>query len=228
MGESRVRYLEQTLSTLGYNDSLRAMDWMIQEMSAEKGHARHNGTHYYYHLVDVAQDLLSFGIRKESIITSAILHDSIEDVDGVTYFMIRDKFGHEVVNMVDLVTKRKDVDYKDGANLKAYLELIKNSVGAALIKTADRKHNFGTLLDATPEKKHRQALETEKYFIPFFKECRNLYPRYAHYFFAAKTAIEPHLWEIKEHYAEIAELKAQFEQSKYDEARYQQMCEDLG
>ena len=207
MNESRVRFLEGSLSTLGYNNALRAMDWMIEEMCSEKGFSRHNGTHYYYHLIDTTQDLFNHGIRNEDILTACLLHDAIEDIEGVTSMMIKDKFGESVAEMVRLVTKRKGINYKNHSNLVPYLDLISKNVGASLIKTADRKHNFGTLRDATPEKKLRQALETEQYFIPFFKECRNKYPRYASYFFSAKTSIEPHLWEIKEHCEEVEQLK---------------------
>lgn len=212
--ESRVRHLETTLSTLGFDDALRALDWMMEEMCVEKGYERHNGTHYYYHLVDTTQDLLNHGVRNEDILTACLLHDAIEDIEGVTYFMINDKFGKAVADMVRLVTKMDGVDYKKEDNLINYLYLISLNVGASLIKTADRKHNFGTLADATPEKKMRQALETEKHFIPFFKECRNKFPRYASYFFSAKTSIEPHLWGIKEHYQEVEELKKQLETYK--------------
>lgn len=209
MTESRVRFLEQTLAILGYDDSLNALQWMMEEMCVEKNFKRHNGTHYYYHLVDTTQDLLNHGIRDERIITACLLHDAIEDIDGVTYEMIKDKFGQDVAMMVLLVTKRKEIDYKNDINMWSYLDLISGNMGASLIKTADRKHNFSTLRDATPEKKLRQAIETEKFFVPFFKECRGRYPRYAGYFFSAKTTIEPHLWEIKEHYWEVEELKKQ-------------------
>lgn len=224
MQESRVRFLEQQLVTLGFNDSLRAMDWMIEEMCSEKGFSRHNGTHYYYHLIDTTQDLLNHGIKNQDIITACLLHDAIEDIEGVTYTMIADKFNGNVADMVKFVTKVDGVDYKNGENLKDYLDLISFNVGASLIKTADRKHNFGTLRDATAEKKLRQALETEQYFIPFFKKCRNIYPRYASYFFSAKTSIEPHLWEIKEHYEEVSELREEIS-SLHDEIHglYQQL-----
>lgn len=207
MGESRVQFLEQSLSTLGYEDTLRALDWMVAEMCAEKGFARHDGTHYYYHLVDTTQDLLSHGIRDQDILTACMLHDSIEDVEGITYRMIDDKFNRRVANIVLLLTKRPGVDYKQSAHTLIYLRSIYEDVGAALIKTADRKHNFGTLRDASPEKKLRQALQTEELFIPFFKACRKKYPRYAGYFFSAKTAIEPHLWEIKAHAETVRSLK---------------------
>lgn len=207
MGESRVRFLEQSLQILGYEDSLRALDWMVEEMSSEKGFSRHNGTHYYYHLVDTTQDLLNHGVRNQDIITACILHDAVEDIDGVTVKMIEDKFGHNVAIMVYLVTKKEFLDYKDEKNMELYLSGILVNVGSCLIKTVDRKHNFSTLQDATPEKKLRQALETEKHFIPFFKACRNKFPRYAGFFFSAKTTIEPHLWEIKEHYEQVNKLE---------------------
>ncbi|MNE75779.1 hypothetical protein D3C80_1719690 [compost metagenome] len=90
-----------------------------------------------------------------------------------------------------------------------YLNGISRFVWTALIKTSDRKHNFSTLRDATPEKRMKQAIETETYFIPRFKEWRKQYPRYAPYFFGAKTSIEPHLWAIKEYQTEIERLSQQ-------------------
>jgi GTP pyrophosphokinase len=212
--ESRVSYLEDMLAKLGFTDALRAMDWMIEEMCAEKGFVRHNGTHYYYHLIDATQDALNFGIREEPVITGILLHDAPEDIEGVTVKMIESLYGTRVATAVDLVTKRKGVDYKNGENLKQYLNQILQNRDASIIKTADRKHNFSTLRDATPEKKLRQANETETYFIPFFKEARKRYVRYSSYFFSAKTAIEPHLWEIKEHFKEVQQLKEEIERLK--------------
>ena len=208
MRASRVRYLEKCLSILGYTDSLKAMDFIIEEMCAEKGFQRHDGSHYYYHLIDATQDLLNHGIREQNIITACLLHDAVEDIEWVSIKTIEEEYGHEVATMVDLVTKKPNLDYKGREQLMyEYLDKISRNVGASLIKTADRKHNFSTLKDATREKKLRQADETERLFMPFFKYCRKLYPRYANYFFSAKTAIEPHLWEIKERYAEVEELE---------------------
>lgn len=212
MSQSQLRFLEQNLTTLGYTDSLRALDWMVEEMCAEKGFQRHNGEHYYYHLIHTTQDLLSHGIRNQNIITACLLHDAVEDIEGVTVRMIQDKFGLEVATMVDLVTKKKGIDYKnDKEAMELYLFAIYQHVGASLIKTSDKKHNFGTLRDATAEKKLRHALEAEELFIPFFKQCRVKYPRYAGYFFSAKTAIEPHLWEIKAHYEEVEGMQAELD-----------------
>ena len=208
---SRVQFLEQTLSTLGYQDSLRALDLVIEEMNAEKGFVRHSGAHYYYHLVDVTQKLLNFGVRDEDTITAALLHDIVEDVDGYTPALIAKLFNSRVAHYVQVLSKKPGVNYKEAENLVPYLEEISKYCATALIKTADRIHNFGTLLEATPEKKMRQALETERHFIPYFKLWRNMYPRYSNFFFEAKTQIEPHLWEIKEHYEEVNSLKQEIE-----------------
>lgn len=221
MSESRVRLFEQRMADAGQEMTLRALDMVKEEMCAAKGFARHDGTNYYNHCVDVAQDLFNHGIRDEDILTAALLHDIVEDVEGITLRMIEDKFNKRVAKMVDLVTKEKSVNYKQGDLIKVlYLEPMLRDPGACLLKASDRKHNFSTLRDATPEKKVRQAIETEKFFFPFFKEAMKRYPRYAAYFLSAKTAIKPHLMEILEHYEEvnalnarIAELEAQLNKS---------------
>lgn len=218
MSESRVRFFEQQISILGYEESLEALDWMMEVMAAP-AYARNDGSHYYNHLVDVAQDLLNHGIRDQDIITAALLHDAIEDVPGITNKMIDAKFNSRVTKMVDLVTKEPMVNYKKGDLIKVlYLDPILNNCGAALIKTADRKHNFSTLVGSDPEKKMRQVNETEKYFFPFFKEAMVRYPRFAPYFLSAKTAIKPHLMEIREHYEEVYLLEKELKELK---SRYQ-------
>lgn len=208
MSSRRIRSFEKLLSDLGYLESLKAFDLMREEMCAEKGFKRHNGDHYYYHLVDVTQILLNFGIRDEITITSALLHDFIEDVNWANHTVVKSMFGKEVADVVQILSKNPDIDYKtDIEEKKLYILGCMETLRTALIKAADRMHNFGTLLDASPEKKLRQALETEEFFIPAFEECAELYPRHWAFFMFVKTSIEPHLWEIKEHYKEVLYFK---------------------
>lgn len=219
MASSRTRHLEGELHTLGFKMAMLAFQLVKSEMNAEKGYTRHNGTHYYYHCVDVAQKLINFGIKEkhtfqiegsvtdEEIITAALLHDIVEDVSKFTIQWISEHFNQNVASMIQLLTKKPEIDYKNPTHLTSYLNKISEHPGAALIKTADRMHNFGTLKDADVDKKLRYSEETRLYFIPFFKKCRKLYPRYASFFFEAKTQIEPQLWEIEEHYSEVEQLK---------------------
>jgi guanosine-3',5'-bis(diphosphate) 3'-pyrophosphohydrolase len=196
---SRTKFLLQNLKVLGYNQALKAAHLIINEMSIENGFARHDGTNYYHHLVDVAQTLLNFGVRKEEIIIAALLHDYVEDVEGVTVKFVETMFNREVSKMVELLTKKRGVDYKDEKNMEDYLNQIFTSEGASLVKVADRLHNFSNMRESTSlAHKERQVTETEKFYIPFFKRCRNEFVEYSHFFFHAKTVIEPIMYEMKE------------------------------
>lgn len=202
--EGRVRFFRHQLTVLGFHQALRATELVVTEMNREKGFCRDgDGSHYYYHCVDVAQKLLNVGVREEGIIAAALLHDLVEDVEGYSIPVISRLFGERVAHMVDLVTKKKNANYKEKETMDQYLSAISNDLGASLIKTSDRMHNFGSMLGLTMDRKMRQVLETEEFYIPFFKKCRQRYPSFAPFFFDAKTTIEPHLIEIKEHYRDV-------------------------
>lgn len=198
---SRERLLIQTLRTKNQQKALRALFFIIDEMNVEKGFSRHDGTDYYLHIIDVTQDLINNGIDNEDILTAAILHDALEDIPGVSLLYLTQEYGAVVAHMVDLVTKDKSINYHtNDTEMKAYLSRISENVGAALIKTADRIHNFSTMREGTSvEHKRKQVRNTETFFFPFFKECRNAYPYYSHYFYGAKYAIEPILYATKEY-----------------------------
>lgn len=228
MLSSRTRFLKTTLTILGYANAQRALDLMIEEMNAKKGYCRHDGSDYYLHLVDVAQKLLNFGVRDEITITAAILHDAIEDVPWINYEYIYREYGKEVADTVQIVTKKPNIDYKkDKEALVEYLNGCMQTKRSALIKTADRIHNFNTLGSAKLEKQLRVALETEEYFIPFFKYCRNEYSEHANFFFQAKTEIEPHLLKIKESDVREKELQKQNEELKLELQKEKEKTEKL-
>ncbi|MNV33838.1 Guanosine-3',5'-bis(diphosphate) 3'-pyrophosphohydrolase [compost metagenome] len=198
---SRTKYLEQCLKSINSKQALKAFYLVINVMNAKNGYTRHNGTDYFLHLIDVTQILFNYGIKDDDILAAALLHDIVEDCYklGYTLDYIVTEFNSRIAEMVDLVTKKPGIDYKIAENMTAYLEAIFWNIGSALIKAADRIHNFGTLGDATRAKINKQACETKTFFIPFFKRCRNEYPQYSGFFFAAKTTIEPHLHEIETH-----------------------------
>lgn len=212
---SRVTHLEHQLAILGFDDALNAFDLVLSEMNAENGFKRHDGFHYFYHLVDVAQILLNFGIRDEDITTAALLHDFIEDVDWATYEYIQDQFNTRVADIVIRLTKKQGVDYKtDFAEMGQYLTEIEACYESALIKTADRIHNFSSMRSSSRNHRKRQVKETRDFYIPFFKACRNRYVRYSNFFFFAKTTIEPILYEIEENIRVTEELEQEIKALK--------------
>lgn len=205
--QSRVEHLRKELTDLGFKKAIYALDGVISIMNADEGYKRKDGSHYYYHLVDATQDLINNGIKDEETLTACLLHDFVEDVPWATLRLIEVNFGGEVANIVSLVTKSDDVDYKVDENLQRYLDSILTNVKACLVKTADRKHNFSTLGSTSDKHEIRQANETEKFFIPFFKEARQTYPEYSAYFHSAKTTIMPHLKRIQKAHEEEERLK---------------------
>lgn len=197
-------HLERELSTLNFQHSLKALDLVVDEMSAEKGFVRHNGIPYYEHLIAVAQLLSNFGFKDDNILAIALLHDILEDVEGYTQKLLEREFNAEIAEAVFLVTKKPNIDYKNNSEeMKNYLRLISDNRIASLVKTADRIHNFFTLQYSSLKHRQNQVDNTLIYFIPFFKTCRHKYVRDEHFYYHAKTFIEPLAFEIKRYLNDV-------------------------
>lgn len=214
--QSPSQFLERRLAILyGINsNAIKAFDLVREEMCVAKGFKRDNGTDYYNHCIDVTNTLISFNIRDEDVICAALLHDIIEDVEGYSEVTITKLFNSNVARLVMLVTKQKGIDYKKSDIMKSYLEQIMSDMNASAIKTADRMHNMMTLEEKTFEARYRKAMETKTYYIPFFRMCRHLYPRYENLFYAARAEIEPLIFHIESFYKEIQRQKLEIEELK--------------
>lgn len=208
LSQTPRQFLERRLATLfGINSmAIRALDLVCEEMSKEKGFIRDDGQDYFNHCIEVATTLLSFCIKDEDAICAGLLHDLVEDVEGYTKEVIAKLFNENVAYLVMIVTKDPNIDYDIPENLIAYLEEIAKNIFTACIKTADRMHNMMTMEKKTFEATYRKALETDKYYLPFFKYCRVTYPRYENLFFAARSQIYPLSHQIKRSFKEITRL----------------------
>ena len=212
--QSPSQFLERRLVTLYglKSQAIKALDLVREEMCVEKGFKRDNGTDYYNHCVDVANTLISFRIIDEDVICAALLHDIIEDVEGYRKVTIEKMFNSNVARLVMLVTKKEGVNYKQPEAIKEYLETISTDMNAAAIKASDRMHNMMTLEEKTFEARYRKAIETKTYYLPFFKQCRNIYPRYENLFYAARAEIEPLIFHIESFYTEIQKQQKEIEE----------------
>ena len=207
--QSPSQFLERRIATLYGVESLsmKALDLVKEEMCVEKGFKRNNGDHFYYHCVDVANTLISFEIKSEDTIAAALLHDIIEDVHGYEEVTIAKLFNPNVARLVRLVTKKSGVNYKDPDTINDYLAGIMTDKDASAIKTADRMHNMLTLLEKSFRGRYEKSLETEQFYLPFFKKCMLLFPRYENLFYAASAQIEPLIYHIQSMYKEIERLE---------------------
>jgi GTP diphosphokinase / guanosine-3',5'-bis(diphosphate) 3'-diphosphatase len=144
-------------------------------IDSHKNVFRKSGEPYYIHPLKVALSLLrTFSITDNESIVAALLHDTVEDVENITYGTIRSKFGADVAQIVDGVTKIKgaNTQHMDKAATygKLFLTLV-NDIRTIYIKLADRLDNMKTLFHLPPHKQKAIAYETLNFYTPF---CQRL------------------------------------------------------
>ena len=140
---------------------------------AEQAHAnqfRKSGDPYFCHPCAVAV-ILSDLMLDATTIAAGLLHDCVEDVDGVTQQVISEQFGQDVALLVDGVTKltRQNFSSREEAQAetlrKMFLAMAKD-IRVVLIKLADRLHNMRTLKSQRPERQVPIARETLDIYAP--------------------------------------------------------------
>jgi len=88
------------------------------------------GKRYVWHPIHVMINVKGYN---EKIV--ALLHDIVEDTDVTIPDLKNLKFSKEVVEAVDVISKKKDQEYF------SYLKLIKDNSIAKKVKIEDLKHN---------------------------------------------------------------------------------------
>ncbi|MBO7364871.1 MAG: bifunctional (p)ppGpp synthetase/guanosine-3',5'-bis(diphosphate) 3'-pyrophosphohydrolase [Lachnospiraceae bacterium] len=139
-------------------------------VNAHKDQKRKSGEPYIIHPLNVALILAELELDLDSIIAS-LLHDVIEDTD-VTYQDIEQKFGTDVANIVDGVSKVTQIDWSvdkgdvEAENLRKMFMAMAKDIRVILVKLADRLHNMRTYQFWSPETQQRKARETMEIFSP--------------------------------------------------------------
>ena len=85
---------------------LRAYNYALKKHGDQK---RKSGEPYIIHPTNVAYTIAEIGLDEKTI-SAALLHDVVEDTDA-TYSDIVNEFGKEIADMVDGVTKLKQIQY---------------------------------------------------------------------------------------------------------------------
>lgn len=133
------------------------------------GQMRTSGEPYFSHPVAVAMLLAEQRLDDATIVT-ALLHDTIEDT-GSTYAEIARRFGDEIAQLVDGVTKLTNLELSSvedaqAENFRKLLMAMSKDLRVLLVKLADRLHNMRTIRHLRPEKQARKARETMEIFAP--------------------------------------------------------------
>ncbi len=133
---------------------------------AFQGIQRKDGNPYVKHLIDTAEIVVDLTAGPNTIIAS-LLHDSIEDIDSISYEDIEREFSKDVADLVDAVTKVSSEE-KDSKNktVQKLFSLMRDDVRVIIIKIADRLNNMRTLSAMSKDKQNRIARQTLELYAP--------------------------------------------------------------
>lgn len=137
--------------------------------AAHADQKRKSGELYITHPLAVASILADLNLDLSSII-AAVLHDTVEDTE-VTVAEVRDKFGDQVAEIVDGLTKIGKVKFRSNQermaeNFRKMIVAMAKDLRVILIKLADRLHNMRTIQCMPSAKAKRIAQETLDIYAP--------------------------------------------------------------
>ena len=137
--------------------------------SLHGGQLRQSGDPYISHPVEAAYIASQLSLDV-STVTACLLHDVVEDT-GCSYDDIEAMFGKSVAELVDGVTKLKQIKYSSREeqqveNLRKMFFAMSKDIRVVVIKLIDRLHNMRTLGFMPEHKRLRIAKETLDVYAP--------------------------------------------------------------
>lgn len=141
-----------------------------------EGQFRKGGAEYLVHPLRVCAYLAALKLDDDILLSAALLHDVIEDVEAVRNDpqSLVNIYGvsQEVVDLVIRLTKLKCTP------IDVYYKAVSEDWRAILIKLSDRCNNVSTLDCFTPEKMTAYIKETEDYVLQLCRYAKLHYPKY--------------------------------------------------
>ncbi len=138
---------------------------------AHKDARRKSGEPYIFHPIAVAIIVAQeIGMGATSI-TSALLHDVVEDTDYTVEY-ISQEFGPKVARVVKGLTKLSNIDFQNSIesiqaeNYRKIVNTMSEDIRVILVKLADRLHNMRTLESMAHHKQLKIASETVSFYAP--------------------------------------------------------------
>jgi GTP diphosphokinase / guanosine-3',5'-bis(diphosphate) 3'-diphosphatase len=132
---------------------------------------RRSGEAYIMHPCSVAKILAEeMDVVDPEILSAALLHDTVEDVEYVTTPLVGEKFGSYVAAIVEGCTKvTKDSSDKQRLSKKVHRKIFSGAAlrpEVMLVKLADRLHNLRTLGAMPKHKRQKISDETLDIYAP--------------------------------------------------------------
>lgn len=137
--------------------------------SLHEGQYRVSEEPYIVHPIEVACILANLQADADTI-CAALLHDILEDTDTKPE-EIKEKFGEDVLNLVNGVTKLSKYSFssreeRQAENFRKMFLAMADDIRVIFLKLADRLHNMRTLNYMTAPKQKEIAQETLEIFAP--------------------------------------------------------------
>ncbi len=151
------------------SDTTLIEDAFALAAKAHQGQTRKSGEPYIRHPVAVATIIARQGLD-DITVAGALLHDSVEDTE-VSLDDLKDRFGQDLTDIVDGVTKLERVRYdskeqQQAASMRKMIVAIAQDLRVLIIKLADRLHNLRTVAGMPTFKQERVARETLDVYAP--------------------------------------------------------------
>jgi GTP diphosphokinase / guanosine-3',5'-bis(diphosphate) 3'-diphosphatase len=162
LGEELAKYLEpDKISSI--EEAYHFAKW------AHRKQKRLTGEPYITHPVAAAKILAEIRMDYQSIMAT-LLHDVIEDTEASKQDLV-DKFGDDVAELVDGVSKLTKIKFESRAEMQAenfrkmVLAMVRD-IRVIIVKLADRLHNMRTISAMSPKKQRIKARETLEIYAP--------------------------------------------------------------
>ena len=171
-------YLKGYAMGLEWHDTLEALSFA---RVAHKDQRRKSGEPYIVHPLTVASHAVALGIKEDTIVAAAILHDVVEDC-GV-------KAENLPVSMDTRDAVRRLTHIK-GEPLGPYYREIGEDRIASIVKLLDRCDNVSTMAGVFSVEKVAQYIgETRQFVLPLLRETKDKWPNDSNALFVLKYHI---------------------------------------
>ncbi len=168
--QASITHLQKIISSyMPKKDVARVKEAYKFSDQAHLGQFRSSGAPYITHPIAVTEICAGWKLDADALM-AALLHDVMED-QGIPKTELAEKFGTDVAELVDGLSKLDRLDFATKAQQQAesfrkMLLAMARDLRVILIKLADRLHNMRTLGAVGPDKRRRIARETLDIYAP--------------------------------------------------------------
>lgn len=153
------------------NENTEVIDraWQHADQLHE-GQKRKSGEMYFIHPVAVATTLAEL-MMDSTTVAAGLLHDVLEDCPDCTMDVLQKRYGNDVAQLVDGVTKLTRLDFtskeeQQAESLRKMILAMAKDIRVVIIKLADRLHNMRTMKFQPRDRQIAISRETLDIYAP--------------------------------------------------------------